>query len=158
MASTARRDRALFVLGALLLAAYLVQVRLELDWPWLAQVQANKRYQVVSGCVLAAYLAFQWSFTSRRVFDPVSAAFQHKLAGALAPAVLYAHASRFGYGYLLLLSWSYLGTMMIGLLDRPVVKTHAKWLFTAWFLAHVATAMLLVILGGYHAVIALAYE
>jgi hypothetical protein len=150
-------DRIVLALGIVLLVAYLVQARMSVEWPWLAGLQANDTYKVVSGLVLGAYLYWQWSVGSRRQFSP-RAVFHHKLGGALAPAVLYLHASRFGYGYLLLLGISYLGTSMVGLLDSVIRKSRARWLYTSWFVIHVATATILVMLGGYHVVIALAYE
>lgn len=158
MAASDRSDRAILVIGTLLLAAYLAQARLELEWAWLAHQQANETYKVISGLVLGLYVYFQWSVGMRRQFDPARAVFRHKLGGALAPLVLYFHASRFAYGYLFLLGMLYLGMVFLGLLHRPIVRAHVSWLFTWWFVIHVATALILIVLGGYHVVIALAYE
>jgi methionine sulfoxide reductase heme-binding subunit len=150
-------DRIVLALGIVLLVGYLVQARLAVEWPWLAGLQANDTYKVISGLVLGAYLYWQWSVASRRQFSP-RAVSHHKLGGALAPAVLYMHASRFGYGYLLLLGLCYLGTAMIGLLDAVSRRLRARWVYTLWFVVHVSTATILVMVGGYHVVIALAYE
>jgi hypothetical protein len=156
VASTDRSDRIILALGAVLLALYVVQARLGLAWPLLADLQHDERYKVASGSVLAGYLLHQSFMARRRMFDPLGVVFWHKLAGALAPLLLYLHASRFAYGYLVLLSSLYLGTVGLGLLHRPALRARA--LFTCWYVLHLATACSLVVLSGYHAVIALAYE
>lgn len=144
-------DRTIQALGCGLLVAYVVQA-LAIEWPWLVQQQADDMYKVVTGFGLAIYLHAQWSVRKHRSLA------RHKLGGALAPLVLYLHASRFGYGYLMLLAVIYLGTALGGLLHAPVVQTRKRWLFTTWFVGHVATSVILVVVGGYHVVIALAYE
>jgi hypothetical protein len=158
VASTERSDRITFVVGAMLLALYVVQGWLGLELPVLVRVQQHDTYKVISGCVLAGYLLHQALMARRRVFDPVGAVAWHKLAGACAPIVLYLHASRFAYGYLVLLSFCFVGTIGLGLLHRPVVRSHVRWLYTWWFVLHIATSASLLVLAGYHAVIALAYE
>ncbi|MEJ7600754.1 MAG: hypothetical protein WKG01_22810 [Kofleriaceae bacterium] len=144
-------ERTILVLGSLLFAAYVIQ-GLAFEWPWLLEIQATDTYKVVSGLGLTIYLYFQWSMRRHRQVV------WHKLGGALAPLVLYVHASKFGYGYLLLLGLIYLGTMLIGLLHKPVVELKSRSLFTTWFIVHLSTSIILVMLGGYHVVIALAYE
>lgn len=158
MAATERSERIIFALGTLLLAMYVAQARLGLEWQLLARAQENQPYKVISGCVLAFYLLHQSFMARRRLYAPISVLYRHKLAGALAPLLLYLHASRFAYGYLLLLSIVFVGTVGLGLLHRPVLRTHARWLYTWWFVLHVATSSSLVVLAGYHGVIALAYE
>jgi hypothetical protein len=151
-----RSDSIIDAVGVLALGLYVAQGCLHYEWSPLVTLQQDDRYKVASGCVLALYLLHQSFVSRRRVFAPISALYWHKLAGALAPALLYLHASRFGFGYLLLLSSVFVGTIGIGLVHRIAMR--AKWLFTTWFILHVATASSLVVLAGYHAVIALAYE
>ena len=153
---TDRTDRWTLAIGATSIALYLVQARCELEWPWLVRQQADDRYKVFTGCILAVYLAWQWSLRARRVADPLGAVRRHKLAGAFAPVVLYIHASQFAYGYLLVLALGYLGATAVGLLHRYVVRR--RQLFAWWFIVHVATVTMLVLLAAYHVVIALAYE
>ena len=98
MAAGERSDQITFVVGAGLLAMYVAQGLIGLEWHALARLQQNEIYKVISGCVLACYLLYQWFVARRRVFDPVGALFWHKLAGACAPAVVYLHASQLGYG------------------------------------------------------------
>lgn len=158
MAASERSDRITFVIGTTLLVMYVAQGLVGLEWQPLARVQQDDVYKVVSGCVLACVLLHQWLLGRRRLFDPIGAVVSHKLVGAFAPAVLYLHTSRFGYGYLLLLSIGFIGTMGLGLLHRPVLRARARSLYTWWFILHVATSASLLVLGGYHVVIALAYE
>lgn len=156
MSASDRSDWIIDSIGVCALALYVAQGCVGYEWAQLATLQHDDRYKVTSGCVLALYLLHQSFVARRRIFAPISSLFWHKLAGALAPVLLYLHASRFGYGYLLLLSSVFIGTIGLGLLHRVAVR--ARWLFTTWFVIHVATASSLVVLGGYHAVIALAYE
>lgn len=156
MANERTQDRWVSALGAVLLVAYLVQARFELAWPWLARQQADDTYKIVTGALLAGYLLWQWSVRNRRLLDAVGAVRRHKLGGALAPVVLYVHASRFAYGYLLVLALSYLSITAIGLLHRFALRR--RTLFAVWFVIHVATVTMLMALVAYHVVIALAYE
>lgn len=158
MRASERTDRIVVAVGVTLLVAYLGQAYLELEWTWLARQQANDTYKVLSGLAVAGYLLRQSFMGRRRLRDPIGVLVWHKLGGALAPLVLYLHASRFAYGYLLLLGAIYLVTALIGLLHRAVLRAHARWLFTLWFIVHVASAAILVVLGAYHVYIALAYE
>jgi hypothetical protein len=145
-----RRDLVVLVFGSVLLLLYAIQARLGFEWTWLLRVQSDDTYKLVSGGVLAAYLAYQWS----RRADP----FRHRLVGAFAPVVLYAHSARSGYGYLVLLCAVYLGTAIAGLLHQPVIALRRRWLFTTWFLVHVTLATALIVLAAYHVAIAIAYE
>ena len=156
MSASDRSDWVIGGIGTTLLALYVAQACVGFEWPHLASLQQDDRYKVTSGCVLALYLLHQSFVARRRIFAPITALFWHKLAGALAPVILYLHASHFGYGYLLLLSSAFIGTIGLGLFHRFAMR--ARWLFTAWFVLHVATVSTLLVLGGYHAVIALAYE
>ena len=148
---TAPSDRTIVTLGCVLFVAYILLAVL-VEWTWLVQLQRDDTFKVITGLGLAVYLHQQWSMIGHRDVR------RHKLGGALAPLVLYVHASRFGYGYLVLLALIYLGSMASGLLHGPVVQLKARWLFTTWFVVHIATSVVLVLLGGYHVVIALAYE
>lgn len=145
----ARRDPLL--LGVAVLAAYLGQAVAQLEVPWLAAWQRDEVYKLATGGVLVAFLGLQW-LSARRRRDV------HVWVGALAPLVLYAHASRFAYGYLAWLVAVYLGVGAVGLVHRPIVTRRARRLYVAWFIAHLALSVLLIVLVAYHAVIAIAYE
>ncbi|MBA2539359.1 MAG: hypothetical protein H0V17_06980 [Deltaproteobacteria bacterium] len=144
----ARRDLAVLVLATTLLLLYALQASLHLEWSLLARAQAGDTYKLVTGLAFAGYLYFQWSARRSR----------HQLAGAFAPLVLYVHSARFGYGYLALLVSIYLATTLAGTLHQPVIAMRRRGLFTAWFIVHVSLATVLVMLAGYHVLIAVAYE
>jgi hypothetical protein len=146
---TRRHDPTALAVG--LLVAYLAQAAIGLDVPWLLRLQADDTYKIATGCMLVAYLGLQWSAGPHHRE-------RHKLLGALAPLALYVHASRFAYGYLVWLAAVYLSVGAIGLLHQPITVRRARRWFVAWFITHVALAVLLVILVGYHVLIALAYE
>lgn len=156
MSSPDRSDRITTIIGATLLALYVVQAKFGLVIPALAALQHNERYKVISGSILAGYLLYQSFMARRRLYDPLGVVFWHKLAGALAPLLLYLHASRFAFGYLVLLSSLYLGTVGLGLFHQVALRR--RRLYTWWLILHLATACSLVVLSGYHAIIALAYE
>ncbi|MDX2093376.1 MAG: hypothetical protein SFX73_36365 [Kofleriaceae bacterium] len=145
-------------LGGVLLAAYVLQAWVGSTPAWLASLQASDRYRVISGGALALYILRQTFVGRRRRLDPAGALARHRLGGALAPLVLYLHAARFAYGYLLLLAYVYLTTVLLGLLYRPMQTSRARRLYVGWFLTHVAAAASLVVLGGFHVAIALGYE
>lgn len=144
-----RRDTT--TLTVALLAAYLGQAAVGLEVPMVVRWQADETYKAITGLVLVAYLALQWSSTLRKRG-------LHELFGAFAPLVLYAHATRFAYGYLVWLLVIYLGVGAIGLVHRPIVARRRRTLYVWWFVAHIAMSVLLVVLVAYHVVIAIAYE
>lgn len=152
------RDRAITALGLVLLAGYVAQALAGLDVTWLRARQADDAYKIGSGLVVGGYLYAQWRVGARRLVDPKRAVWRHKLLGAFAPLVLYAHATRLAYGYLLLLALVYLGVVLVGFANAPILRHRARRLFTAWFVVHVASAVALAVLATYHVVIALAYE
>ena len=149
MRATGRRDPTL--LSAAILAAYLGQAIAGLEVPWLAALQQVEVYKLASGTLLVVFIALQW-LLARRSRDV------HVWLGAAAPLVLYAHASRFAYGYLVWLVVVYLGVGAVGLWHRPIIARRARRLYVAWFVAHLALSVLLLVLAAYHIVIAVAYE
>jgi hypothetical protein len=157
-AATQRTGRRIATLGLVLLVLYLAQAALAIEPAWVVALQHAELYRFGTGLVLAGYLFYQARLGARRVAEPVAAVVRHQLVGALAPLVLYLHASRPGYGYLAVLSSCYLGTMLVGLVHGRVIATRAKALFTCWFVIHVALSTLLIVFGLYHAIVALAYE
>ena len=138
-------------LAAAMLAAYLGQAIAGLEVSWLVELQTQQTYKLLTGAVLIAFLGMQWWFATRRRG-------LHVWLGAIAPAVLYMHATHFAYGYLAWLVSVYLGVVAVGLVHRPIVARRARRMFVAWYVSHLALSVLLVVLAGYHVVIALAYE
>ncbi|MCX8050190.1 MAG: hypothetical protein N3A55_11110, partial [Methylohalobius sp.] len=82
----------------------------------------------------------------------------HKLVGALAPAVFYAHSQQLGYAYLGALSGVFFALFFSGLLHRLTWRLHKPWLQTLWVTSHVGSAVVLLILLGYHVYVSYAYR
>jgi hypothetical protein len=149
---SSRREHVVLATGLVALALYVAQA-IWWQWPALAALQHHPTYKLATGALLLVYLRAQW-VTGRRRID-AAALFRHRLAGALAPLMLYLHAVHIGYGYLALLVAVYLGTAMAGLAYPLALRR--RWLYTTWFIVHLVAATALLALVAYHVVIALAY-
>jgi hypothetical protein len=141
----------------MLLIVYVGQASLQIHSVWIVDRQRSDGNKNATGAVLELYLVAQRRVRDRRA-DRERALWRHRAAGAFAPLVLYAHASRFAYGYLAWLCAVYLGTAIAGVLHQPVLALQTRRLYTLWFVLHLAGATALVVLGAYHVVIALQYE
>ena len=158
------RDRAMLLVGLLLLLAYVVQGVAGLEWPRLAALQDTESYRRWSGGALMGFLAVQWVLPVLRLRGAHQAAARvypwHRALGVLAPAIFYAHATRLGYGYLLALSLVYLANVGVGLADKTVVRDPAwrERYARMWLVPHVALALLTVGLALFHVFVVFAYE
>lgn len=147
-----------------LLLAYLIQAVLGVAWPALDALQANDTYRLWSGGALAAYLGFQMLLGASRLLEMGAVSRwlyrAHRYAGLLAPVLLYAHARAFGFGYLALLSGSYLLNAGLGLADKTIIadprrrERWARW----WLPAHINLSMLLIGVVMFHVFVVLAYR
>jgi len=151
-----------FGLGLLLLTAFALQEFGNLNWPWLAKLQADDVYKQLSGFALVGYLALQWRCSLLRNQGLMQKAAkllnQHKLLGALAPVFFYAHAQHIGYAYLQALSLVYFAIFLTGLCNIEITGIHKQWFRKIWITAHVGLATGLVFLLGYHIFISYAYQ
>lgn len=150
-----------FWLGLLLLAAFALQEFGHWHWPWLAGRQADDVYKQLSGFALVCYLAHQWRCSRLRNRGLMQKAAkllnQHKLLGALAPVVFYAHAQHLGYAYLLALSLAYFAIFITGLCSVEITGLRKPWFRKLWITLHVGLATGLLVLLGYHVFISYAY-
>lgn len=148
--------------GLALIAAFVLQAVLGLEWEWLAARQRNPSYKRWSGLVLTLYIAAQWLLTALRVRQRWRQAKQaytlHKYLGVLGPLFFYAHAQRFGYAYLLVLSVVYFGTILVGILNQEILTFRKRWFGELWILVHVGFSVLMVLLSGYHIFISFYYS
>jgi hypothetical protein len=148
--------------GAALLAAYLIQWAAGLEWTWLAEVQQVRGFKLASGALLGVYVAQQWWLSVGRARGWARNAKRsyrlHKLLGALAPAFFYLHAVKPGYGFLLLLSTVYLANVGVGLASPDLLRKKPRWYTFPWMVVHVALAVLVTVLAGYHLWIAMTFE
>ena len=149
------------VVGAILWILFLEQLGLDFDWPALRVWQSRFSYKVATGALLAAFISFQWFLAICRVTGFMRAAKAlypwHQTIGALAPALLFLHSMRLGFGYLVVLCGVYLANNLVGLVN-PSAFPRIKSVLSLWTIVHIALSVLLVALTGYHAWTALYYE
>jgi hypothetical protein len=149
------------VLGAILWVLFVEQSILGLDWPALRAWQGRFPNKVATGAALAVFLSLQWLLAVCRVggFVRLAKALYpwHQTIGALAPALLFLHSTRLGFGYLVVLSSVYLANNVVGLAN-PTAFPRIKSFLSLWTVVHIALSVLLVALAGYHAWTALYYE
>lgn len=151
-----------FSLGMLLLTAFAIQEIGDLNWPLLAELQADDVYKQLTGFTLIAYLALQWRYSLLRNQGLTQKAAkllnQHKLLGALAPVFFYAHAQHIGYAYLQALSLVYFAIFLTGLCNFEITHVHKHWFRNVWITVHVGLATGLLFLLAYHIYISYAYQ
>ncbi len=140
---------------------FLEQVGLDLDWPAVRAWQSRFSYKIVTGIGLGLFLSFQWSLAICRMggFLRLAKALYpwHQTIGALAPALLFLHSTRLGFGYLVVLSTVYLADNVVGLVN-PSAFPRIKSILSLWTIVHIALSVLLVALAAYHTWTALYYE
>lgn len=83
---------------------------------------------------------------------------RHQQAGAVAPALLYLHSVEVGYGYAGLLTWAFLGSVLVGLASPFGLRMRNPLYHDIWVAAHVLLASFLAVLILLHAYLALYYE
>lgn len=156
------RNAPSLIVGAILLALYLLQAAVGWEWDWLARLQEIELFKRWSGGVLLAYLLHQWWLSLGRSRGWARLAkksyWLHQWMGVLSPAFFYAHSMRLGYGFLLLLSTVYLGNVVIGLSHRAVNQLELRRLGTPWMILHITASLLVSILALYHVWIVVWYE
>lgn len=146
--------------GIFLLCLYLLQDFLGLHWEWLKQLQTIDMYKYATGSCLMVYVAWQWYLFWARLQGTTGQnllAF-HQRTGALAPVLFYTHTVQLGYGYLAVLSWIFLGNLLIGMMNPIGIRIRSRSYIACWGAVHVTLAVLTAALGGYHAYIAVYYK
>lgn len=82
----------------------------------------------------------------------------HQRGGAFTPVLFYVHSIEIGYGYLAVLSWIFLGNMVVGVASPTGIKIRSRVYSVAWGVLHVTLAALTVLLGLFHGYIAFYYK
>lgn len=151
------RWRAAGILGVLL---YLGQDLAGLRWEWLAHLQTDDVFKYVTGAGLMSYIGWQWwLFYSRvRGRNLRMLLAWHQRTGALVPLLFYLHSIEIGYGYLAALSWIFLVNMLVGAASPLGVRINNRYYTASWGIVHVSLAALTVLLGLFHAYIAVYYK
>jgi methionine sulfoxide reductase heme-binding subunit len=144
--------------------AYLLQALFKIEWPYLANLQANESYKTWSGIALMVYIYSQWALTYKRVYS-ASKKFQitltiHKWSGALAPLFFYLHSIRFGYGYLFLMTIIFYLNFFIGNLNPEGLKVSRSLpnYYAYWLRAHIFFSSLICLIIVYHIYIVVYYK
>ncbi|MDE2941912.1 MAG: hypothetical protein OXP10_06185 [Chloroflexota bacterium] len=145
------------VLGVLL---YVGQDVAGLRWEWLAQAQDLDGYKYVTGAGLLSYVGWQWwLFYSRLKRRNLRRLLPwHQRTGALVPLLFYVHSVEVGYGYLAALSWVFLGNMLVGAASPLGIRINNRYYTVSWGVVHVSLAAVTVVLGLFHAYIAVYYK
>ena len=148
-------------LTALALAAlYLAQDAAGLRWQWLDQIQTNDLYKYATGCLLLAYVGWQWYlFIARQRRMRIQAwLIWHQRSGVLAPVLFYIHSVHIGYGYLAALSWVFFANILLGAASPVGVRLRSRAYTALWTIAHILFAALTLLLALFHAYIAFYYK
>ncbi len=146
--------------GIVLVGAYLAQDALGLKWVWLGELQTVDVYKYATGSILLAYLGWQWYLFLARLKGRNSRTVTalHQRSVALAPILFYAHSVQTGYGYLAILSWVFLGNLLVGSVSPVGLRVRSRAYMACWGAIHVTLAVFAVALGLYHAYIAVYYK
>lgn len=141
-------------LGFLLITIYLAQalVRAALGHTS-AEWQSHEIYRQASGFLLLGFFAAQWKLARMRPVQSVHA--RIGLVGA--PLLMYFHCAGLGFGYQMLLSISFLGTAVLGLMHPRYTRIRNQTYYKLWHLLHVGMACVLFALLPYHLYTVYAY-
>lgn len=144
-------------IGLLILLFYCLQVFAGWRLDSLYQLQQNFIYKQLSGFVFVAILILQWRLYYTRAINitgPVrKILYSHRFYGAMSPLLLYFHAMDFGYALQLILSISFVSTILSGLLTPYTWGISQKSYVNSWLIVHVLSAATLVFMSVYHAYI-----
>lgn len=152
------------VVGLLLLIAYCLQDAFALKLAPLEQLQSDLNYKILSGLLLLIYILTQWRLPIVRWLKLDNKALMekkhsHKYFGAIAPLMLYLHATNFGYAYLTVLSSVYLVNSLLGYCSGEFIANAYKKAYSfGWTVMHIGLSTSLLFLSVYHVYIALAYK
>ena len=147
--------------GGLLLAAFMVQTVLRIEWPALSVWQRLDSYKIATGALLVAFLLSQWTLAFARIGGmsrlAKSGYVWHQRSGVFAPVLLFSHSTGLGVGYLTVLTGVFLGNTLCGLVS-PRAATRLRRYTTGWIVTHIALSVTVVVLTAYHAWVVFYYE
>ena len=144
-----------------LLLAFWFQLLLP-EWPWLARLQADPTYKLVTGLIFCLYLTLMWLlflFREIEVFIVAKQLFRwHEPAGFMGPLLFYLHADRLGHGYQLLLGLVFFANILLGLAYPLIHGLKSQRWHHVWLVLHIALAAVLPLLIGFHIYIVYAFK
>lgn len=142
------------LVGFFLLALYFTQLNFNLRWIWLDNLQRGEVYQQVTGFLLLAYVILQGRLGFQRLRKPTipfsSVLKSHKIHGVFAPVLFYIHSMDVGFAYQVVLTFVFLGNILVGYLSPQVIKLRRKWYILSWTILHVGLAILTLVLMLFH--------
>jgi hypothetical protein len=120
--------------------------------PLLVELQAERVYKQLSGAALLVYFAAQWALSVARVRHWPQASRSlfslHQNLGVFGPALLYLHASKWGFGYLGVLTGVLFANHALGIMRSGALLP--RWSIGLWTVLHIALSLVLVALASYH--------
>jgi hypothetical protein len=120
--------------------------------PLLVKLQAEQLYKQLIGAALLVYFAVQWALSIARVRHWPQASRRlfslHQSLGVFGPALLYLHASKWGFGYLGILTGALFANHVLGIMRSGALLP--RWSIGLWTVLHIALSLVLVALAGYH--------
>lgn len=143
-----KNQKIITIIGLVLFCGYLLQDLLDFKIPSLEILQSQEMFKRWSGLAIALFIAFQWFLTFTRVISKlkkhaIKLTTIHKWIGAFSPLLFYIHATRYGYGYLALLSYVFFANMLLGTINLDIIKSQKEWIFKSWMILHVSLSMLI---------------
>ncbi len=139
---------------------YLAQDAFDLRWEWLAQLQTIDEFKYATGLCLLSYVGWQWwlfyARLKRRNLRTLLS--WHQRMGAAAPLFFYIHSVETGFGYLAVLSWIFLGNLLVGVVSPLGIRINNRYYTASWGTLHVTLAAVTTILVLFHAYIAVYYK
>ena len=149
--------------GIALVFAYLAQDALDLPWQGLYALQKLDWFKYLTGSCLFLYIVWLWSLFLLRLNGLKGRKAGrlmtfHERSGVFAPLLFYLHSVQIGYGYLAALGWIFLGAIAVGTASPVGMRVPGRGFRACWMAVHAMLAMLMLILGLYHAYIAFYYK
>ena len=156
--------RVVFILtGSTLFILFILQDMLGWKWEYLYELQQEQMYRRWSGLVLSLIILFQWTLSlirSKPKWEELTLRFYniHNWVGAFTPLLFYIHSMQLGFAYLFVLSITFFGNFLLGLINLDVIKNKSQIVFQSWMILHVACSFFITFLTMYHVWIVFYYE
>lgn len=156
--------RLAFILtGSILFTLFILQYIFVWRWEYLYELQGDQMYRRWSGLGLSLIILFQWTLSlvrTRPKWEELSLKFYtiHNWLGALTPLFFYVHSMKLGFAYLSVLSLTFFGNFLLGMLNLDVLKSKSKIVFQGWMILHVACSFFITGLTLYHVWVVFYYK
>lgn len=123
--------------------------------PLLSQAQLSPAFKYVTGALLLVCILLQWKLFDHREEDerPILVAAwyrRHKVLGATAPVIFFAHTSTLGHAATFVLALSFFTVLLTGLFNRDLLTIRSSFVWHAWTVIHVGTAFAMCALIALH--------